>query len=221
METAIVNLESYTPVELVLFSVGCYLWVIVYFIYIRNIIKLKFIEIPVFAAASNLGWEFIWGFIPPPTDMGLLLVWAYRGWFLIDIFIFYGVLRYGTKQITTPALQQYFRPLIILTALSWGVIYYFFKTGGFDTVIGANSAYIAQICISVLYLILILRQTDVALFSLSVAWLRMIGTGLISVFMFIHYTDNHLLHTLCVLCGVLDVTYLIVFIRKRINRKIK
>jgi hypothetical protein len=106
METAIVNLESYTPVELVLFSVGCYLWVIVYFIYIRNIIKLKFIEIPVFAAASNLGWEFIWGFIPPPTDMGLLLVWAYRGWFLIDIFIFYGVLRYGTKQITTPALQR-------------------------------------------------------------------------------------------------------------------
>jgi hypothetical protein len=215
MDTPIINLESYSVVELLLFSVGCYMWVIVYFIYIRNIIKYKFIEMPVFAAASNFAWEFVWGFIPPPTDMGLLIVWAYRIWFFIDIFIFYGVLKYGYKQISTSALIPYLVPLKIITAVAWGFIYYFFKVQGFDTVIGANSAYIAQILISILYVQLILKQKDISMFSYSVAWLKMIGSGLIAIFMFVHYADNHLLHTLCVLSVTLDIAYIIIFIRKR------
>jgi len=211
----IINLESYSVVELLLFSVGCYMWVIVYFIYIRNIIKHKFIEMPIFAAASNFAWEFVWGFIPPPTDMGLLIVWAYRIWFFIDIFIFYGVLKYGHKQVTTPALLRYFVPIKIVTVIAWVFIYYFFKAQGFDTVIGANSAYIAQILISVLYVLLILKQHDISMFSYSVAWLKMIGSGLIALFMFMHYTDNYLLHTLCILSVSLDIAYIIIFIRKR------
>ena len=170
---------------------------------------------PVFAAASNFAWEFVWGFIPPPTDMGLLIVWAYRIWFFIDIFIFYGVLKYGHKQITTSALLRYFVPIKIITVIAWIFIYYFFKAQGFDTVIGANSAYIAQLLISVLYVLLILKQKDISMFSYSVAWLKMIGSGLIAVFMFMHYTDNHLLHTLCVLSVSLDIAYIIIFIRKR------
>ena len=49
--------DAYTPLELFLFAGGCFLWVVVYVIYIINGKRLKFIEMPVFAAAGNIGWE--------------------------------------------------------------------------------------------------------------------------------------------------------------------
>ena len=58
-----VNLNLYTPTELILFGGGCYLWVIVYAIYVRSIIKEKFIEMPVFAGCADIGWEFTWSFL--------------------------------------------------------------------------------------------------------------------------------------------------------------
>ena len=35
----LLNLTDYTPLELVLFGVGCYMWVGVYAIYVKNILK--------------------------------------------------------------------------------------------------------------------------------------------------------------------------------------
>ena len=99
----LLNLKDYTPFELFLFVGGCLLWVVVYVIYIINGKKYKFIEMPVFAASGNIGWEFTWSWLHR-TDMGLLLVWTYRAWFFLDVFIFSDVLRHGRKQVTTPAI---------------------------------------------------------------------------------------------------------------------
>src|SRR5438105_1284292 len=95
--SGVVHLEKYTPLELFLFGVGCYLWVIVYGIYVKDIRKHRFIEMPVFAACGNIGWEFVWGFLAC-TDMGPVLQWCYRIWFVFDLFIFASVLRYGGQQ---------------------------------------------------------------------------------------------------------------------------
>lgn len=215
MTSDLVNLKSYTPLELILFAGGCYMWVIVYAIYIKHIMKRQMVGMPVFAACSNFAWEFVWGWIPPTTDMGLICVWAYRIWFLLDVYIFYGVLRYGAVQVSTPAIKQYFRPLMIVTALCWGVLYYFFKKEGYDTPIGANSAFIAQMFVSGLYVILILKHHKLVWQSLSIAWLKMIGTGTNVVFMFVHYPNNHFLQTMAALSTTLDCIYLYLFLKKR------
>lgn len=201
------NLKDYTPLELILFGGGCYLWVPVYFIYIKVILRHGHVGMPIFAAASNFAWEFVWGWIPPGTDMGPLLQWCYRIWFLLDIFIFWGVIKYGQWQISTPLVKKYFRPIIIAVTVFWLVLYYFFKQGGMDTPIGANSAYIAQFTLSILYLHLILRH-PLTPFPKWVAWLRTIGTGMNDVFMFIHYPNNHYIHTLCVASFLCDCCFI-------------
>jgi hypothetical protein len=214
MEGPWINLQVYSPIELILFATGCFMWVIVYFLYAKHIMKHLMIGMPVFAAASNFGWEFVWGFTHPYTDMGLLFLLGYRIWFFFDLYIFYGVLRYGAEQVAAPELKKYFKPVMVVVAICWALLYWFFKVQGYDTSIGANSAYVAQILISILYLLLLLRHRKYVWSSAPISWLRSFGTGFISVFMFLHYPDNHLLLLLCVLSAVIDGVYLFVFHRR-------
>lgn len=211
MQEPWINLQLYSPLELVFFAIGCAMWVVVYALYAKHIYRHLMIGMPVFAAASNFGWEFVWGFLQPYTNMGLLFLWGYRIWFFFDLYIFYGVLRYGAEQVTAPALKRYFKPLMIGVAVCWGLFYAFFKQQGLDTPIGANSAYVAQILISILYLLLILRHRKFVWSSAPIAWFRSLGTGFISIFMFMHYPDNHLLLLLCLLSAMIDGAYLFVF----------
>ena len=216
MTEPLLNLKDYTPFELFLFVGGCFLWCVVYVIYIINGRKYKFIEMPVFAASGNIGWEFTWSWLHR-TDMGLLLVWTYRAWFFLDVFIFSDVLRHGRKQVTTPAIQKYFVPIFVAAAVFWAVAVHFYVQAGYDTTIGANSAYIAQMGISILYVILLLRQTSLVGWSFAVAWLKMIGTGMNTVFMCIHpaYADNHFLHFLAVTATTIDCAYIAIFWQMR------
>ena len=212
MTEPLINTTDYTPFELFLFIGGCFLWCVVYAIYIINGKKYKFVEMPVFAAAGNIGWEFTWSWLHR-TDMGLLLVWTYRAWFFLDIFIFADVLRHGRKQVSTPAILRYFTPIFVGAAIFWAIAVHFYVDAGLDTTIGANSAYIAQMGISILYVILLLRQTSLEGFSWAVAWLKMIGTGMNTVFMCIHpaYASNHFLQFIAVVATTIDCSYIVIF----------
>lgn len=213
----LVNLTDYTPLELILFGGGCYMWVVVYAIYVRNIFKFKFIEMPLFAACGNIGWEFTWGFLAE-TDMGPLLVWCYQIWFIFDLFIFYHVLKYGWKQVTTQGLHKHLKVTSVLAAIAWGAAIYAMVISGLDTPIGANSAFILNLCIAALYIVLLLQQTtreQFERFSWAVAWLKMVGTGMNTVFMNMHYTDNYFVRFVAIVTTVLDCTYIYMFWRKR------
>lgn len=209
------NTKDYTTLELILFAGGCYLWVIAYAVDIVDIYKKRCIDMAVFAAAGNIAWEFVWSWIPPTTDMGLALVWAYRIWFFFDIYIFAGIVMYGMKQITVPALRNIYKPMIILTAIAQALIYLTFKKQGYDTPIGANSAYLLQLGISSLCVILILRQPPGVYFSYSVGWLRSVGTGMNTVFMVIHYPHNYFVQIVAILSTLLDTVYVTIFVLKR------
>jgi hypothetical protein len=215
MLEGLVNTRDYTTPELLLFAVGCYMWVIVYVLYIREIRKGQCIGMPVFAACSNFAWEIVWGVIPWTTDMGPLLVWAYRAWFFLDLYIIAGVFRYGSVQIMTPALVRWYKPVVAAAIAGMTLLYFFFKMEHYDTPIGATSAYIAQMFISVLYLILLLRRQEHVWQSLPISWLRMIGTGLNTVFLFLHYPGMHFLQSLGVMALIIDNVYIYAFIKGR------
>jgi hypothetical protein len=218
MFDTLVNTQEYSTTELLLFGVGCYMWVVVYVLYIREIHKGQCVGMPVFAACSNFAWEIVWGIIPPSTNMGPLLVWAYRAWFFLDLYIIFGVYRYGTAQIDNPAIKKYFKPLVVVTVIGMTILYYFFKSGGYDTPIGATSAYIAQMFISVLYLVLLLRHQKYVWQSLPISILRMVGTGLNTVFLFLHYPQLHFLLSLGVMSLIIDNVYIYLFITGRKQR---
>ena len=208
------NTVDYTYLELTLFITGCFLWVIAYAIIIKNIRKHKVVEMPFLAGCGNFGWEFVWSFIFR-TNMGLVCVYAYRAWFFLDIYIFSNLLRYGDKQVSSPEMKQWFKPMCIFLTLAWAIATYTIKTTGYELVIGAISAYTVNVFISGCYISLILRIDSLKGFSLAVAWLKMIGTGLNTIFMIIHFPTNSYLHFMGILVFILDIIYIYLFVKKR------
>jgi hypothetical protein len=208
------NCVPYTIVELCLFAGGCLMWVGAYYFIIMNARKTKLVDMAMVACCSNFAWEFLWSFIFR-MDMGWFLVWTYRAWFFCDVYVFWLVLQYGSEQVNSPWIAKYFKPLCGVTLLWFGVLYYFFIKEGYDTSIGANSAYIAQLFISVLSFTLILKNPELKGLSWPVGWLRSFGTGANTVFMFLHYPHNHFVHSMAASAFVIDMAYLWIFLRFR------
>jgi hypothetical protein len=208
----VAHLEKYTTVEMLLFGTGCYLWVVVYALYIRSIFKKKFIEAPIFAVCGNIGWEFAWSFLLC-TDMGPLLQWCYRIWFFFDLVIFWGVLTYGWEQVRTETFRKHLKPLLVTTAVFHAAAFYFMSASGLDTPIGANSAFLLNFVLSVLYVFVLFQQRELGNLgrvSWLIAWLKMIGTGTNTVFMNIHaeYANNDFLHLLSIATTTVDCVYI-------------
>src|ERR1700761_6496280 len=103
-----INTKDYTISQLAWNGVGCLFWVVTYIAIVKEIITRKFVEMPFFIAAGNIAWEFVWSFFYHP-DTGKLYALSYQGAFLLDVFIFYSVLRYGSKQIDIPEIKKHFK----------------------------------------------------------------------------------------------------------------
>ncbi len=209
----LINFQDYPVSGLIFNGVGCLFWVVAYVVLVRDIIQKKFVEMPAYIACANLGWEFVWSFFFHPNT-GLLFSLSYQAAFLLDCFIFYSVLRNGTKQPMPDAVKQYFKPLCIFNLVFWALLSYFYRAGGYDTLIGANSGYIINVPLSLLCLLLFLQVKDAGKFSLLLAWSRMLGTGLISVSMFIFYPDNYFVQLLGVTCLMVDGTFVLLRSKK-------
>lgn len=207
-----INTTDYTTAQLIWNGIGCIFWVITYAALLREIITKKFVEMPFFIAAGNLAWEFIWSFFYHPNT-GKLFSLSYQGAFLLDVFIFYFVLKYGYKQIAIPEIQKHFKWIAVCLLIMWIPLNYFFVFQKFDTPIGANSGYILNLFISLLYPALLFRN-DPKNFSKTVAWCKFIGTGCISVSMFLIYPDNYFVQILAVCCFILDLIYAVELKRK-------
>jgi hypothetical protein len=209
------NLTDYTALQLALYASGAYLWVIAYVIYIRNGFKYKYVEMPAFAAAGNIGWEFCWALLFR-TNLGELSRYAHFAWFGLDLAIFWLVLKYGKKQTDIPLLQRLWVPVMLFCAVASGAFYGSFVHQGFDVGSTIQSAYICQLPISFLYIPLMLRQKNLAAFSMWTAWTRTLGTGVIGVFAFMRYPDHPFLLTMAVIATLVDFVYIgLLVMRKR------
>jgi len=217
----LINLELYTPLEFVFYFTGFFLWAVLYVILVRNIIKYKFVEMPFIVAAGNIAWELLYSFVFE-MDMGYLLTWLYRIGTLVDVFIFIMVIRYGHKQITfLKGAEKYFKPMTVLIFLAWGVLFYFYRAQGLDNSLGTISAIQLNMVISALYIVLILSKPDLYGMSYAIAWLKMLGTGLVTVFLFLHFPDNHFIQTMGICVFIVDNVYIYLFAKRRRQEKHK
>ena len=213
-----INLTDSTPMQLFFCWLGCFLWIIAYWIYIRNIIRLKYVEMPVFAGCLDVGWEFTWSFFEK-SDMGMLIQGANYAWFAMDAgFIFtIGVLLYGPKQLTIPQLQRrsIYIPACLFVAVFSALVSYQMRAQGLDNGIGSRSAYLIQLCISFLYLMLMLRQPDLRNFSYAANWCRALGSALVVVFFYMKWPEDRFLLTIGTVSAMVDATFLTVFAMRR------
>lgn len=200
-----VNTTDYSISQLAWNGIGCLFWLVTYIVIIVNSRKTKFVEMPFVIAVGNISWEFIWSFFYHPNT-GKFYVYGYQASFFLDLAIFWMVFKYGSKQIDIPTIKKYFKQILIGLILIWVPLNYFFVKEGFDTLIGANSGYILNLIISLLYPILYFRNNG-QLFSRLVSWSRFLGTACISVSMFLMYPNNHFLHTLAIACFIIDLCF--------------
>lgn len=207
------NLKEYTAPQLALYALGAYLWVVAYLIYVRNGFKYQVVEMPAFAAAGNIGWELNWALFFT-TDLGPLCVWAHKAWFILDLVIFYLLLRHGHKQTDLPWIKRYWSPLVVFVFICSAVFYGTFVKQGFDVGSTIQSAYICQLPISFLYIPLLLRQTSLDGWSWWAGWARTLGTGVIGVFAFMRYPELPFLLGMAVIATVVDLFYMYLLTRR-------
>jgi len=214
MNTVWLNTELYSTTQLFFYLGGFFLWGAAYVFVIRNIRRDKFVEVPIIAVCGNITWEILWGFFFT-NDMGRLLTLFYAGGALLDCYILYSLFHYGYKQVASAAIRAQLTPLIGISLLAWTVLYIAFKATGYDLPLGSNSAYLVNLVMSAMYIIFALSYAEIERFSLLVGWLKGVGTGMVSVFVFITYPDNPFVQTIAVVCGVLDAIYLVLLHRRQ------
>ncbi|MCX7207632.1 MAG: hypothetical protein NT086_16965 [Proteobacteria bacterium] len=217
--TVSIDGSIYTPLQLAFFAIGCLLWVVAYVLILLQAKRHQCVEMAVIAAASNLAWEFVWGVLLR-TDMGVFLVWTYRAWLFFDLFIVWQVLKLGTGQFTTPLFKRYYQPIVWASVVFFILLYWTMALSGIETPIGARSAYICQFIISLLCLILLVQQPSTIGYAWAIAWTRTLGTGLVSIFMYLHYPHDYFILTLAVASTLLDVGYCgyLLYLRKGLGK---
>lgn len=210
--------DAYTASELFFYLGGFLLWGVMYALLVVRMPRVRYVEIPFLAVCGNVTWEFLWGFVWKVEMLGSTLQWFYRLGCLLDVFILACVFRYGAKQIALPALRRVFPVLVVASLAGWLVFYWTFRAQGYDLPLGSNSAYIVNVVMSVLYILLILRLKDVAYFSMDIGLLKGLGTGMVTVFVFLKYPDNTFVQMLGVVTGLLDAVYLGVLWQRQSGR---
>jgi hypothetical protein len=203
------NLDKYTGIELLLFGLGGFGWIIVYAHVLYNVRRHHFIEIPAVAVVSNVAWEFVWGIVFK-TDLGELFVWGYRAWFFLDVFITYNLFKYGANQFSEPALRKHFRPAAAAGIVAFGLFNYLFVRQGYELPTGLVSGYGVTLMMSLLWIPFLIRQKSAQYFTFLVGWAKMLGTGIASIFCFLALRENVFLLYLCVLTFLADALYLVV-----------
>ncbi|MBS4001696.1 MAG: hypothetical protein KGZ71_14560 [Desulfobulbaceae bacterium] len=214
----LLNLQNLNLSQMILFIIGCIFWLLTYIIYIKNIKSKQFVEIPLIVVSLNIAWEFIWSF-PFGSSvgdyMGTSIQIGYSLWFFFDCFIFWGILKYGYKQFQNQFFRDNSKIIAIITVIFGLIFFYTFKNAGYDTEIGTISAYLDNIMISALYIFLFVNQDDKSLFSIQVAWYKMLGTGLISVALVWHWNENYFLMFITTVVLLLDIYYLFIVHKSR------
>lgn len=206
MDQPLINFTDYSTTGLIWNGIGCLFWVVTYVVLVYEIRKKKFVEMPAYVAGANLGWEFVWSFIYHPNT-GLLYALSYQAAFFLDCYIFYAILKYGTKQPMNENAKKHFVLFCLINFVFWILFCWTFMDEGFDTLNGANSGYIINVILSLQCLWMLFQTMDTSKFSLLIGWTKMLGTAFITVSLFYFFPDNRFVQLLGIACFVIDNVY--------------
>ena len=209
-----VDLDRYSGWEVFWYIGGFLMWTPAYVMVIWIAAKEKRLEIPVIAAIGNITWEFMWGFLYR-VDMGWGLQLVYQLAFVLDGFILWNVFRYGADQTTNERVKRAFPYLALGLIAVWAAYYAGMRGGGYDLPLGSVSAYTLNGVESAIYLWAGIAMLNPWAQSVTVAWSKGLGTGMVSVFVFLEYKGNDFIQVLAIISAVLDATYFAVLIARR------
>ncbi len=199
--------------------VGNIAWITAYTILIFRAQKNQFIEIPILIITGNLVWEALYGFVLPASPvLNPIIHYEIKVWCILDCAILFFAIKYAKNSISTPLILKYIKPISFLLIVFWtGIIYAIAESGisenaiypNQDLVREAASAYILNVIISVMYIFQYLQLYNQHKFLPSVAWLKMVGTGLTTFSVYINKPFNLLLFVMGIIVLVADILYIV------------
>ena len=200
--------DKYTILQLSMYYLGASAWLITYMLVIRKILKEKFVEFPAIVICANVAWELLWGFAFKLDFGGPILLWAWRAGFIMDAFMLFATLKYGSSQTTIPFIKKKFKTIMSTAFLCFGVIIYFYVKEGYDLPMGFNSGMILNLLMSALCIILVLRLHD-RKFSRAIAWGKFLASSVfLNAYIWLIPGPFNMSRVLCVICFFLDIYYI-------------
>jgi hypothetical protein len=211
----LINFTDYSKLDIALILAGTIMWIVAYAFILRNAIRKKFVEMPAPAAAANLAWEFVWAFLLV-TNLGLLFQWGLRIWFIMDVFIFYYIIKYGAKQYNNPVFKKNFTWSEVAQLVIWVPVFYYFYHEGYDTLMGSTSAFIITIPMAVLFITNFANARDKTNFSMEVAISKFVGNAFMTIFVFVHHTSGFMFVKLITVAVIFtNILYIIMVYRNK------
>lgn len=203
--------HQYTYLQIGLFFLGAVSWLICYGDTLYCIRKKQTINIPVIAVLLNFGWEISTSLFFVP-NMGKLLVAAYWGWMVLDLFIFISTIKYGYKQMRVEFFRNNSHFFIII-----GIIISFLAQAAFitryDLPMAPISGYIINLPMSIGFIYLLFVPGFEGNSKLT-GWTKLFGTELISVMFFTKYPHNYFLIIMYITVAFFDFMYIYLLYKK-------
>ena len=120
----------------------------------------------------------------------------------------------GAKQFTVEFFKKMLLPLVAVLLAFFLFFFYYFVKGGYDTPIGATSAFLLSVGISTLYIVLLLSNKNANNFSLLAGVTRALGDTILTIFA-IYYTGIEIIATMGAYVIILDFVYVVLLYRMK------
>lgn len=182
-------------------------WFIVYAVTLYYIFKQKFVQIPAFAVALNVGWEFAWTALPHAINSK----WLWYMWIpgvMIDCYLFYSILRYGMKQSFPQPMVAHFKTIMTFTLVGFGLFFFWFAADGYDLPMGVLSAMVYSVVMAAWFVDMEFRLDEKIWLSSTIGWAKMAGDLFLSAYCFATNPNRYSFLYMGLLCLVYDVIYI-------------
>ena len=205
-------MENTATIKLVLTLISGLCWTIVYIEGIRIGLRDRSYAIPFYALALNIGWELLYTYYTFQTTLSVQAI-VNAIWLLCDLGILYTYLKYGRKYFPRHFSSSSFITWTVLILVTAMAVQYSFARE-FGVRVGAGySAFLQNLLMSVLFIIMFVRRGGSEGQSLSIAINKWIGTlaptiqyGILGDTGFPN--GSFLILTAGIFCSVFDLLYI-------------
>lgn len=223
---------GFSPAMMVVGGVMYLAWTAAYVCIIVSCHRQKTYGVPWAFLIFNVIWEFCFSFNVLDQRLFWFFLWGNRLWLVFDIVIAVQFLAYGRAVQVQPFLKRHFHEVALGTFLLNAVGLATF-TPFFNEFTGAASSMMMNFGMSLLYIFMVFDRPDLRGLSYPAAWLKMIGTGAGSVFLYhwlpAQFADGHMIthpdvptprtysfmHFLYVSIFLIDCLYIALLTRRR------
>ena len=153
-----------------------FFWMATYIMLIRRDFLDRTYGMPLAALSANIAWEFIFTFLYPQHHPQLYVNFV---WFILDAIIVFQFWKFGRRELDFLP-DGWFIPMGIL-ALVTGFLAVLLISLQFDDFDGAYAAFGQNLMMSILFVVMAFRRSDLRGQSLYIAIAKMLGTAFASL----------------------------------------